>query len=671
MSLSKPQLWQHPQQAKSSAALAADVQKNRPVDMRRLKSTDVIGDKLASTLIETLTRRLNDEYRRIQYFSKETFQQAYEQRVSFDTINIEYNEYNEDSAYDFLEDEKYPLESAIRSGRLSPELDYRGRGRDRDIFAGRSPSASPTRMLSPIRSVDMNLLFSINQMHYPSRPIITRKGCTFTRMHKNFEDLYLGNLLKGQLYPVLPGRVILIYISGRIHTWVSIDWIFRCFVEHGDTVVIVSSLPQSLSALSARISRLSSPIKGAFRTEHLRFRRKGNTGYAKQIAQNIMKYALSVVEPEIITKVIVEVAEGKTKDVLKDMYNLYEPNLVSTGSKINARSSTPLKSWNSSRLSDRLVKNFPLPVIVVPALNMSTFEKVLALHLEDNGDSKSDSSEISASATPLTTPSCTAAAVASKKLPANDTASTERLNDALYSSDEESFSDHSVTSDISANSEPSLESATSFHEIVDLYDEYQQGIQEDLEKLVSAKVDEFYFSNMIKLISDLSLRFCEDLRSVNPSFTGQGAKLARVITGSNSFGAVPYKTKSLLLPVELDKPDGGPSGGISISDLKKSLKMNADRARQNQEQGSGSIPKIVVSGDGAVPPQNRSLKFLEDSRGSGLKSGRPLKKFLSHDEASEPKLKIEPTKSHPDLRTLGMDEEKKAKKKKKKFWKLF
>lgn len=591
----------------------------------------------------------------------------YEQRVSFDTINIEYNE--DESSYDFSDDEMYLLDPGSRVRRLSVESNLRGRERDRDFFAGRSPSSSPTRMMSPLRGVDMAFLFNKNQIPYPTRPIITRKGCTLTRMHKDFENLYLGNLLKKGLCPVLPGRVILVYVSGRIHTWVSIDWILRTFVQHGDTVVICSSLPHSLAAPSTKLSRYSSPAKYPPMTERMRLRQRNHPQYIKQIATDIMRYAQSVVDPKVIVKLTVEIAEGRTKEVLKDMYRLYEPNIVSTGSKINSRNSAPLKSWNSSRLSDRLVKNFPLPVVVVPALNMSFYEKWLAAKiLGSTSMSQTSTSQLS-----MNSIYTSESSPPPMMMPITDSA--RNMNTALFSSDEESFSDDSVNSDISANSESSLESASSFHEIADLYDDYQDEVHRKLKTLAAAEVNEHYFSNFIKTISDLSLRFCEDLRSVNPDFKGQGAKLARIITGSNNFGAIPYKTKSLIPPIEPQKTTSNSSPGISITELKRSLKLNAEKARQNQEPIGGSTPQIVISDESVAPPQNRSLKFQEGERSSKLAITRPLKKFLSNEDSYETKVKLEPSKSHPDIRTLNNgDSEKdasKKKKKKKKFWKLF
>ena len=39
---------------------------------------------------------------------------------------------------------------------------------------------------------------------------------------------------------------------------------------------------------------------------------------------------MKVINPKIIARITVELVEGDTKEVLQDMYRLYEPNLVCT-----------------------------------------------------------------------------------------------------------------------------------------------------------------------------------------------------------------------------------------------------------------------------------------------------------------------------------------------------
>lgn len=605
----------------------------------------------AQQLLDTLNERSSNEYKTVVFKTSVKPNPNYQNRVSFDTVDTQVNE---DPLLDFSDDDYY---SPPR--RMLNDMDIRGRGRDRELFPmrspGTSPAASPTRMLSPV-GMDMSALFQ-SFIKYPTTPIITRRGCTFTKMHKHFEDLYLGKLLNKGLWAALPGRVILIYISGRQHTWVAMDWVLRSFIEHGDTVIIVSAIKHTFGANNRRRRLLMSHSRVRQDPARLRMRERSRPEYVKQVASNVMKYAMKMVNPTVIAKITVEICEGTTKEVLKDMYRLYEPNLVSTASKVNLRNSAPLKSWHSSRLSDRLVKNFPLPVIVVPALNMGHFERILKEEIEG------------------VLPAATSMSASTSESKASQLSETSQLSvmKVVHSqenedSDEESHSDgslHSVASETSVTS--SAATYDSFEEIAELYNEYRFNVRRDLNKLTKKPCDENYFANFVRAISDQSLLFCEDLRGVDPDFRGQGAKLARVITGSNSFGAVPYKTKSLLPPVETSK-DHPPSPGISIADLKRSLKANA----MSHDASKGPSITVDPPSRGVSPtssPRPSALTFSVQEKPSRRKNTAPLKKYLSSEETSDNKVRIEPSMSHPDIRTVMVGEP--EKKKKKKFWKLF
>lgn len=609
-----------------------------------------MAKKSAKELLDHVSARLNDAYRAVHLLPTAQTplgKHAYQQRVSFDTINLQYAD---DDPLLELSDDEFPYP---HRRRFLNENDLRGRGRDRDFLSAKSPphspSASPTRLLSPIRGMDMAAFFARNQVRYPTTPIVTRRGCTLTRLHKKFEPLYLGQLLKKGLCPVLPGRVILIYISGRTHTWVALDWVLRKFVQHGDTVIIVASLPHALGPPATRLSQYPSPQRYTPVTDRVRQRQRNRPEFIKQVTANVMDYALTVVNPNTIVKITVEIAEGKTKDVLKDMYKLYEPNIVVTGSKVNSRNSAPLKLWLSLRLSDRLVKNFPLPVIVVPALNMSHFEEELSERI--SGDMSLSSSKATGLSSALS--------------------SNSSSPKAVDNADNESLSDELVRSDSSADSESSVESYTSFEEIAELYNEYRDDLHDKLDRLRQEQYDENYFSNFAKTISDRSLAFCEELRLVDPDFRGNGALLARAITGSNSFGAVPYKTKSLLAPVEKPVSPTTLNPAMSYSEVKRNLKLNAEKARQSNP--SIQISLVSPSVSPTSTPKPTALKFADDKKPKREKREKttPLKKYLSHDESLSRKVEIQPSKSHPDIRTVLGDAQEKKKKKSKKFWKLF
>lgn len=635
----------------------------------------------AKRLLDELSTRLNEVYRSIHFKGKPS--KSYKQRVLFDTIDIQSAE-NENPWSDD-EDDVY---TSLR--RLSmDEPDYsgraRGRGRDRELkvptVASQAHSPSPTRMLSPIRGMDMLKFFS-RRIPYPTTPIITHRGCTFTQRHRDFEPLYLGQLSGKGLRPILPHRVILVYISGRKHTWVSLDWALRSFIEDGDTVVIVAAINHKLGPPASQLTKYPSPQRYIPRTPRVRQRQRNRPEFVKEVASNIMTYATSIINPDVIAKVTVEIVQGKTKDVLKDMYLLYEPTLVVTGTKANPRNSAPLKLWLLSRLSDRIVKNFPLPVIVVPALNMAPFEESLEETMGDHLPALQELDEI------LTvTGKSGGLLMEDSALLTDKSTSTESaiVDTDDINSDVGSLTSGSVRSESTVESSDSAQSWASVDDIAELYNNYRNELRTKMDNLKAKPIDDQYFANFLSMISDQSLEFCDDVRGMDPDFRGKGAVLARAITGSTYFGRVPYKTKSLLGPVEVQRltsPTG--SSSMSYSELKRNLQANAARAkeelRKKQELlNEQSVPHIAVepASPGSLSPTTllgrpSALKFQDPvapRRLSAPKAPRVLKKYLSHEDLASSRPNIEPSKSHPDIRTVMSGDS--DRKKKKKFWKLF
>lgn len=642
-------------------------------ERKRRFSLSVESNSGPDALLAEVQNRSNEDYRDIS-FPPHKLDKTYQLRISFDTIDIRYYEDNDPMA-EFYDDDSLSL----RMRRMSEDHDNsRGRRRESDlkipgISPVRSPSASPTRMMSPHRN--MASMFR-GMLKYPTTPIITHRGTAFTRIHYLFEDLYLGKLAHKGLGPVLPRRVILVYISGRKHTWVALDWILRNFIEHGDSIIIASAINHKLASPSDGQTRYPSPNAYAPKTPRVRLRQRRRPEFVKEITRSVMHYVLNVINKDVIAKVAVEIIDSNTKDALKDMYKLYEPNIVCVGSKVNTKNSAPLKSWQSSRLSDRLVKNFPLPVIVVPALNMSEFEKKVQLQLVEEATGKTKNLNQSDDTQP---------AGKTEKMniikPKKKDDDDDDLESLLSSDDSDSVAS------FSGNSVASSASYSSFKEVADVYKEYRLSLHDKLDELKFHNIDESYFVNFAKAISDKSLQLCDELRGIDPDFKGKGAKLASAITGSNSFGKVPYKTKSLLEPDPIPS-NNGPSTGKSYSELKKTLTRNAQNnearnspapptssspPQQIQFANHKNVPSITID-DSSKPsksptpaPNSSSLKFSDLGTPHRLKErSNGLKKFFSNDERSVHQSLIKPTKSNPEVRSN--DSEDKKKKKKKKFW---
>lgn len=644
-------------------------------------------------LLEWIAKKLSDEYRYKKFNIPEqrdpkTITKAnYEKRVSFDTIDIDYcddfeddddsGNYHVSSANTNFDDQ---LANSLNSyaSSLNPN-DARGTGRGRSPVMSpnsRSPIASPSRRVvssvSPSResgpdfSREIARLLKQKRIDYPTTPIITHRGCTFSKLHRQFENLYLGKLdneANGNLKPVLPKRCILVYISGRKHTWVALDWVLHHFIEHGDTVIIVSAIHSRQLAKTANNTRRRSSAYAKQvtpMTPRMRLRQRNQPAFVKVIAKNIMSYVMEVINPSIIARVSVELAVGKTKDVMKEMYKLYEPNLVCTGTKPNSRISAPLKSWLSSKLTDRLVKNFPLPVIVVPAMNINKMEDQLERDINQRFHTETESDQ--APASPL-----------------------DQFVGQSHSANTDDDDRLSINSSESESSVLSEESYSSYDEISKLYVNYKKDLRQNIKTLAKEEVNDQYFANFAKLVSDKSSALCRDIRGVDPDFRGKGSKLARAITGSNSFGVVPYKTKSLLAPVEKPvKKESSPLGpSMSYKEMKQNLLRNSVSPTHSSSQPQ--VPPLQINFQGPSPEpspvdgnRKTSLKFvnLETPLANKNKNdSKMLHKSLSYEPDSSSRPPLEPLKSHPDIMTaLANDKDYKAKEKKskkKKFWKIF
>lgn len=575
---------------------------------------DVGPEETHADLLDTLTAR-SDAYRDLKLVGRPEAS-AFRPRIAFDTVS---DDTEDDRPFDDYPRGRGRLPSP---SHVSPLLSPGGG----DFLSARS-SYGLVRMLSPRRP------------EYPTTPITTRKGCTYTAEHRDYDALYQGRLhdATGAVRdPVLRHRVILVYVSGRKHTWVALDWVLNQFVEDGDLVIVVSAVPRGFAQAPLRVT----PQPGVPLTPRMRLRQRHRADNLRVIARHLMTYMRTVVKPHVIARLVVELTVGDTKNVLKDMYRLYEPNVVCTGTKPTALGA-PLKSWLSLKLTDRMVKNFPLPVIVVPAVNMADFELGLAgAQLDDTAGRPCGPG-----------PASPATALA----PASEPPSESELD--------------SDAASINLDSLYSL-----YDEILRLYSTYKRTLHADLRKARHCTFDDTYFSRFLTTILDKLIEFCQEVRDVQPDFKGRGAKLARAITGSNSFGAIPYKTKLLLAPVE--SPPKPPLGGTGL--LYKELKRLTTQKRASASASASPPPPPKIDVREASPtPRSSTIKF-GDLEAPARKGSPPTNLHKSRSYEADSKVarpRLEPLKSHPDITNVlgdaSPEPEPKKTKKRGKFWKLF
>lgn len=208
-------------------------------------------------------------------------------------------------------------------------------------------------------------------------------------------------------YPNLP-RTILCYIDGRKHTWVGLDWVITNFIADTDHLIVVTSLPSltgkrkqnkyhkhgksqtrngrtrtrpSLNRMSSSmtVSDLESSDSDTSDDESESLWYPGyDFNVLKDKMHRIRTYIESILlinKPEKEIKLTIEATVGKTINCLCDMTNIYMPDLIVL-SNLNIDTCVNWKT-KSDYVSDKICTSFPIPVIVVPALYMTNFEKKL------------------------------------------------------------------------------------------------------------------------------------------------------------------------------------------------------------------------------------------------------------------------------------------------------
>ncbi|GMM33796.1 Jip4 protein [Saccharomycopsis crataegensis] len=413
----------------------------------------------------------------------------YQSRVSFDTVNIDV------SPSEGVDPEIYPEYYGI-----DPSLRLQGTRRVSETHAELRPEILASMSDSDYRKYQKKIKKAneaIQAMH--------NQVCCYSKEHKDFNQIYVNYnnrdtkaLRPTDKLPAFPRRTILVYISGRKHTWVALDWAIKKLLKDGDHLVVVASIfPELMEKLDISSSAIHSRSVSRSPNRTNRFDTSGNIGIRgsrsnlgsrsgstmgsrsastirtnrfkslnmdraridgddddddddgddddelhgfkvsagfadkdildiRKKAKSIIQYIMTVADPDLIIKVTIDLSVGSTKDVLKDSYILYTPTLVVCSAKPK-EDSAPLRSWKSSRLSDRVVKNFTIPVIIVPAMNMNKFVSKLFESLSEriSPEIKTASSTSVVSATQI-----------KAELPQNNSAPAS-LNDLVKKSDDD------------------------------------------------------------------------------------------------------------------------------------------------------------------------------------------------------------------------------------------
>ncbi|KAH3666873.1 hypothetical protein OGAPHI_003322 [Ogataea philodendri] len=549
----------------------------------------------------------------------------YERRVSFDTVNLQVADEGQESSDDEFEyemgmsfdrDRMNRRENLLNTGGWGPSAGQRSSSPGGNFAAtrGRSPSReqSPGRnnqfnqmdrsmspaathygrigSVSPIRNLKIS---GVSSRRYPTTPIITHDACTLTKKHKDYDRLYSKHSGKRA---ALPDRNIMCYISGRKHTWVALDWCCNRLLEDGDTMVVTASInPNSKSLFARRLSSGSVYSKDVNWSESTI---RNSPEYAKVVTENIMKYIMAILNPNKVLKITIELAVGGTKDVLKDMYSLYLPYLVVVAAKPTKAAST--RSWVTSRVTDRLVKNFHVPVVIVPSLNMDLFEerlfRILNTRMEELEQGVDDPKMV-------------------KQL---DQVGSYKLSDHRLAILADEQAEDSNAADSSVSNLRQLQHTTS----VRIYNE--------LAELLKHGNDKDKYKNWLKVVSSAAHSYGVNLAETAKS-GGESAKLVRTLTGAPDphYG----RAKSMLLDPSPKPPPRSPH-------TPKIPTINIDSLGQNDQPRQPSSVKFDIShpkygrfqSDTAVPMEplraSRSTPQLSPQRSASQDKEKDRKGFF-------------------------------------------
>ncbi|AOA62385.1 hypothetical protein PP7435_CHR2-0773 [Komagataella phaffii CBS 7435] len=602
-------------------------------------------------------------------------------RVSFDTVNLQYSDANAIDARSDDEDE-YNYISTARNAQLlggwTDTLDSSRRGRSLSKASTGGRTSSPLAMSpthSPMRSPQRRIhspaplsrggpgLFGGFRRDYPTSPIIEHDSCTLTKIHKDWELLYAGKLPNKK--PALPNRVILVYASGRRHTWVAIDWCLRSLLQDGDEIVIAAAV---------------NPDHHIPNKLHKRHNvSKTGPQYIKVVTGNLMKYIISVVNPRKIVKISVELAVGSTKEVLRDMLQLYQPNLAVISALPNKNSA--LRSWKSSRLTDRMVKNYPIPTIIVPAANMDDFENILFENLNRIYDEKAKHNvkevDLEDEFYDIQLPTSQQFELALKNIRQRDlrelkdvdtasvsgkledgvekkesTESSEDTNeeDLDYDNEEPQEYDgprtgrtrsrnephatrmvrpksenHSSDSD-SIYSNSSLEETTNIEHMRAVVYQTEANLVEQLYEIRKKPLNKDTFKELLATVSTAGYKIGKEMAET-ARMGGEGAELVRTVTGAPSVGSSAYHTKSMLLDVSPKT-----SNSATVAKQNQCPSPPVFKIGSNSSSNHSQMPIITKNGPS-------SIYSSEDKTAEGSSKGHWSNRSESGAEGSTDKKK--------------------------------
>lgn len=567
------------------------------------------------------------------------------QAVSFDTVALEFLRNKNDEHYD---DEGYDF------NHIHDYDDYDEYEADDDDYndRARSPARSPIRSPSPRTRSFGGSSANISVDNLSSEPRFNKEGwridyptvscVNYDSLTTVYEHLQYKEFIKEN-----GERNIILYITGRRHTWVSIDYFISKLLQDGDHLILITRIPEcfrnEISILSNNNSETTSSLLDDYHTSSYKNRNKINPELFRNISNNIKKYLqclISIKKNDIKFKITIDLTLGSsTVSILRNSLEIYSPHLIMTSTKPNFRFQRS-HTWKTSRMTDRLVKNFPLPIIVVPSFTLNEFEVEFFNELNKNlqnheliktAQDVKELHDLDNKLSPLKR--LNIEEVEQTKDHIEDTKEIKNVNENDSKIKEEDLSDESsIASDES--SEPSSTSS-SFKELTRTISSFHDAISKYVETIDNSKITKDSFLNKMNKISDLTYQV--DLKfEENSTGGGEGAALMRSLTGLPML----EKRKSML-----DVFDSENGSTMKMNNLKNQLssKTISKSSNSNNDLLSPASRKIKFSKDSSEPNKLKT-KFTNSSGSGGV-----LRKSKSHEVGSLDRPDLTTTISQPHL----------------------
>lgn len=454
--------------------------------------------------------------------------------VSFDTVAISYSR---DGREDYL--------LSSDSGTDDDDDGFNDLRSVSPFANGRSPSPAVSQMFFngcdiDNRSKEPQRFDSRGfRVDYPTSSAVTKDSFVLTSQHLDYMQ-YTENK---------PSRTLLVYITGRRHTWVGLDYALDKLLRNGDHLVVISRVPSSFKDELPHSQNCSDEV---------------DPHVFCNAARRIERYIKFIAPPETNFKLTIDLyLSHSTIPVINEASSIYNPHVMVVSQKPNMRFSQDQHSWSTSRMSARLFKKIYIPLIIVSSMKMNEFEIRLFEKLgKKNEWTMTNMDELRQKL---------------RELEANETslANIEAVIRTNLKVDDDNGSDSDDSSIVSIDSEDAVE------DLVRTVSEFRQQISSYIRQTNAEEINERTFIDRLNKLSDITSEVGSRFQAA--SRFEKGDEVVRTLTGMPKL----EKHKSMLDVLEPTDSNKVRKLKTQLSSTHDTLRTPAPRTIKFQNSNSG------------------------------------------------------------------------------------